>query len=249
MDYNQAGAQRSFDVIPDGTIVIVQMNLRSGHAGEDGLLKRSRNGQAEGLDAEFTVVEGEYAKRKLWSFMVISGTTDGHEQAADITRRRLRAILESARGIKPEDVSEAAKAARVAEFADFDGIRFMAKLGVEPACDGYPAKNILAEVITPDRKEWRAVEQQPKTAKAKKAPTMHRRPLPSRRGRHDGEAKTSPSVAQRGRRHLAARGNSRCHREGPCRCSRRHGASYDADRAAVRHRVGMDRCGRPVRLD
>jgi hypothetical protein len=178
MDYNQAGAQWSFDVIPDGTIVVAQMNLRAGDVGEGGLLKRSNNGQAEGLDAEFVVAEGDYAKRKFWSFMVVSGTTDGHEQAADITKRRLRAILESARGIKPTDVSEAAKKARVAEYDDFDGIRFLCKLGVEPARDGYRAKNILAEVITPDRKEWHAVEQQPKSAEAKKsaAPTPITKP-------------------------------------------------------------------------
>jgi hypothetical protein len=180
VDYNQAGAQRSFDVIPDGTIVVVQINIRPGDTGADGLLKRSNNGQAEGLDAEFTVVEGEYAKRKFWSFMVVSGTTDGHEQAADITRRRLRAILESAKGIKPEDVSEAAKAARNAEYADFDGLRFMCRLGIEPARGDYKAKNIIAEVVTPDRKEWHAIEQQPKAERAKKgadnAPTPITKP-------------------------------------------------------------------------
>ena len=148
MDYNSAGAQKSFDVIPDGTIVIVQMNIRPGNAGEGGLLKRSKNGQAKMLDAEFIVVEGDHVKRKFWENMVLSGTTDGHEEAADITKRRLRAILESARGIKPQDVSEAAKAARNAEFAEFDGLRFMCKLGVEPARGEYKAKNNIAEVIT-----------------------------------------------------------------------------------------------------
>lgn len=179
MDYNQTGAQKSFDIIPDGTIVVAQMNIRPGNVGEGGLLKRSKKGECEGLDAEFIIVEGEHAKRKFWSYMVLSGTTDGHEQAADITKRRLRAMLESARGIKPEDVSEAAKAARVAEFSDFDGLRFMCKLGVEPASDGYKAKNILAEVIAPDRKEWHPVEQQPKSAEAKKksgAPTPITKP-------------------------------------------------------------------------
>jgi hypothetical protein len=91
--------------------------------------------------------------------MVLSGTTDGHAQAADITRSRLRAILESARGIKPTDVSEAAKKARVAEYRDFDGIRFLAKIGVEPAKGEYRAKNTIAMVITPDMKEWRPIEQ------------------------------------------------------------------------------------------
>jgi hypothetical protein len=160
-DYNNAGEQRSFEVIPENTIAVVQINIRPGGAGENGILKLTNKGDAEGLDAEITVVEGEYAKRKLWAFMITSGTTDGHQTASDISSRRLRAILESARGIKPTDVSEAAKAARVAEFTDFDGLRFMAKIGVEPARGDYKAKNILAEVITPDRKEWRPIEQDP----------------------------------------------------------------------------------------
>ena len=114
-------------------------------------MKRTKNGEAEGLDAEITVLEGQYAKRKFWSYMITSGTTDGHATAADITNRKLRAILESARGIKPADVSEAAKAKRVAEWSDFDGIRFVAKIGVEPEQNGYKAKNVLAEIVTPER--------------------------------------------------------------------------------------------------
>jgi hypothetical protein len=81
--------------------------------------------------------------------------------------RRLRAILESARGIKPTDVSEVAKKARVAEYTEFDGSRFIAKIGVEPARGEYKAKNILGEVITPDRKEWHPISrQEAKPAKA-----------------------------------------------------------------------------------
>jgi hypothetical protein len=109
--------------------------------------------------------------------MILSGTTDGHATTADITMRRLCAILESARGIKPTDVSEAAKKARVAEYADFDGIRFMAKIGVEPARDGYKAKNTLAEAITPDHKEWHAIEQDTRPAADTTAPTGNVTPI------------------------------------------------------------------------
>jgi len=110
--------------------------------------------------------------------MVVSGTTDGHKEAADITNRRLRAILESVKGIKPTDISEAAKAARNVEYFEFDGLRFQCKLGVEPAKGDYPAKNILKEVITPDKKEWRLVEQQPKSAEAKKKGGTDNTPTP-----------------------------------------------------------------------
>jgi hypothetical protein len=115
-DYNTADGQRDLDVIPNGTIAVVQLNIRPGDAGEDGMLRRSKDGGCEMLDCEFVVVEGPHAKRKFFNNAVLSGTTDGHAQAADITRSRLRAILESARGIKPQDVSEAAKKARVAEY-------------------------------------------------------------------------------------------------------------------------------------
>jgi hypothetical protein len=158
-DFNTAEVQRDIDVIPDKTIAVVQLNIRPGDAGDDGLLKRSKSGEAEGLDCAFTVVEGPHTKRKFFAFMVLSGISDGHAQAADITRSRLRAILESARGIKPADLSDSAKKARVADYADFDGIRFVARIGVEPAKGEYKAKNVLAEAITPDRKEWHPVEQ------------------------------------------------------------------------------------------
>jgi hypothetical protein len=179
-DYNTAGEQKSFDVIPKDTIAVIQMNVRPGNAGEGGIEKRSKNGDAQGLDTVFTVVEGKYAKRKFFSFMITAGTTDGHEQARDITVRRLRAILESARGVKPTDVSESAKKARVTEsFEDFDGLRFMAKIGVEPAQGDYKAKNILSEVVTPDRAEWHPIEQDPaaKSAAGTAAPAGNVTPI------------------------------------------------------------------------
>jgi hypothetical protein len=73
----------------------------------------------------------------------------------------LKAIIESALGIKPRDMSEAAKKERdrFADLSNFDGIRFMVKLGVEPAKGDYKAKNIMELVITPDMKQWRAIEQ------------------------------------------------------------------------------------------
>lgn len=170
-DFNTASEQRSFDVIPDKTIAVVQLTIRQGDAGENGLFKRSKNGQAEGLDCELVVVGGDHDKRKFWDWMTISGATDNYTQAADITHRKLRAIIESARGIKPTDVSEAAKKARIADYADFDGIRFVAQIGVEPAKGDYRAKNFLAQIITPDRKEWHPVEQV-----AKPAPTGTEKP-------------------------------------------------------------------------
>ena len=165
LDFNDAGEQRS--VIPAGTVCTLQMTIRPGVAGDSGWLRRSADGASEGLDCEFTVVDGQYAKRKIWQLFTLRGTTPGHAEAREISRNTLRAILESARGIKPDDKSEAAAAARkVASWADFDQVRFIARLGVRPPQGQYAAKNVLLEIITPDRTSWSKPEQIAKPAAA-----------------------------------------------------------------------------------
>jgi len=159
MDLNDAPRQREFNLIPAGTIVPVVMKIRPGSAGEDGWLKRSEKGDAEMIDAEFIVASGEYAKRKLWANMVVNGTSDGHAQAREITLARLRAMIESARNIKPDDQSPEAREKRKADYADLNGMCFIVRIGIEKGkkkADGtfYPDRNTIDLVITPDRKEW-----------------------------------------------------------------------------------------------
>jgi hypothetical protein len=120
------------------------------------------------LSCEFVVVDGPYSRRKFWANLVLEGTTAGHAQAAEISRGILRNILESARNIRPDDMSDQARARRMASLKDFDNIPFIARIGVEkgkPKNDGsgenYPDRNVLAGIITPDKKEWHPVEQPP----------------------------------------------------------------------------------------
>jgi hypothetical protein len=159
-DFNDAETQRTRELIPADTVATLHINVKPGDTGEGNWLKASKDGTSQGLDCEFVVVDGEHAKRKFWSRFTFNGESDGQKMAVDISRRTFRAILESARGIKPDDKSDAAAAARkVASYGDFDGIRFIGRIGVQPADGKFAAKNTLLEVITPDRKNWRAVEQ------------------------------------------------------------------------------------------
>jgi hypothetical protein len=177
-DFNTAERQRDFDVIPDGTIATLHITVRPGNAGDAGWLRRSKDGKSEALDLELTVVDGDYAKRKIWTLLTISGITDGHAEAGRISGQRLRGILESARGILPNDKSDAAaQARRVESFGDFDGLRFIGRIGVEPAKNDYKAKNTLDQAITPDRKDWHQVEQVPRSPKA--APAASAKPAPA----------------------------------------------------------------------
>ena len=145
------------------------MRIRPGGAGEDGLLKRSKEGDCEMLDCEFVLVDGPYARRKFWGKFVLEGTTAGHAQAAEISRGVLRGILEV--GAQHPARRPQRPGARVAAWPilkDFDNIAFIARIGIEkgkPKKDGTgetrPTRTSSPAIITPDKKEWHPVEQSP----------------------------------------------------------------------------------------
>jgi hypothetical protein len=167
-DYTDAPPPPKIDLIPAGTIATVSLLIKPGGVGEDEMLTRSNDGGCEMLVCECTVVDGPYAKRKVWPNLILEGTTDGHAEIAARNRRTLKAILDSALGLKPNDTSPEARAARTVSLKQFNGVAFMAKIGIEkgkPKNDGsgenWPDKNTLAAIITPDKKEWHPVEQPP----------------------------------------------------------------------------------------
>jgi hypothetical protein len=164
-DFGNAAPQRDGGLIDDGTIATVHLTVRPGNSGEGGWLKRSKGGDSSALDCEFTVVDGKFAKRKFWTLFTVEGTTEGHAKAAEISASRLRGILESAKGIRPDDESENAKAARrIKDMGELDGLRFVAKIGVEKGTGGFKDKNILEAAVTPDRKDYVKPEQVAKPA-------------------------------------------------------------------------------------
>jgi hypothetical protein len=170
-DYSQTADPKDFSQpIPDGTLATVQMRIRPGNVGEGGLLKRTASGDAEMLDCEFVVVDGEHAKRKFWDNFLLEGTKPGQQEMALTNRGRLKKILESARGIKKNDTSPENLAKYKADLKDFDNIVFIAKIGVEkggpkkgsdgrPTGENWADKNVLAAAIGPEQKDWHPVEQ------------------------------------------------------------------------------------------
>lgn len=166
-DFNTADRQQNgFDLIPTGTVAPLVMTIRPGGAGEGGWLRDSQSSDAQMLDCEFTVESGPYARRKLWQMFTLTGgklNEKGESIGGNISRAALRAILESARNIQPEDMSDAALTARrVNGWQDFCGITFWARLGVEKDKTGqYSDKNKIACVLTPDMKDYGKMSEAP----------------------------------------------------------------------------------------
>lgn len=156
-DFGNAATQSGNTLIPKNTIARLVMSLRPGGHGEGGWLRQNKAGNALMLDCEFTVAEGEFARRKFWSLFTVEGETEGQQKAVEISRSNIRAILESARNVKPSDLSaDAAIKRRINSWGDLDGIEFIGIIGVEEDKTGqYGDKNRLSAAVTPDRKEYK----------------------------------------------------------------------------------------------
>lgn len=173
------------ELIPDGTFARVQMNIRPGGTNgtvpmDAGLLKQSASSDALMLDCEFTVVNGPLARRKFWQMFTVSGgklDDKGVSKGWNISKSYLRAMIDSAAGLDPKDMSEAAQKKRVINgLREFDGIQFAARIMIEPNTNPqYADQNKLANVVLPGEPQYLAVMQgqvvppEPTNVKARKA--------------------------------------------------------------------------------
>ncbi len=160
-DFNSADDQNNFDLIPKGTLVKVRMTIRPGGYDDasqgwtGGYATQSNTTGSVYLNCEFVVLDGPYAKRKMWSLIGLH-SPKGPEWA-NMGRAFVKGILNSARGLHPQDnTPEAQQARRIQGFADLDGIEFVAK--VEMDKDQYgDDKNVVKTAITPDHKDYASV--------------------------------------------------------------------------------------------
>ena len=163
IDFNGAEQQSegTGSAIPEDSIIPFKMTIRPPKAGKEGsthhLFCKSGKGN-EYIDVEFEA-QGQFAGRKVWQNFTLVGS----DQAAKISMRTLRAIVESARGISPTDASPAASAGRqLSDWADFNGLVFLAKVKCvveQSQKDGnYYVNNEFKKIITPDDAEYAAGE-------------------------------------------------------------------------------------------
>jgi hypothetical protein len=150
MNFNDAEAQIEFGIIPNNTIAKAVLTIRAGNDFSDPFLTRSKDGNATYLSCEFTILEGQFARRKVFDKIGICGS----DVWVNMGKARIRAILESAKNINSKDMSETAMAARkINSFDELNGLEPIIKIGVEHDRSGvYQDKNRVTSIITPEHK-------------------------------------------------------------------------------------------------
>jgi hypothetical protein len=164
MNFSTAEEQTGGDVIPHKTLAKVHMKIRPGGYDDPqkgwtgGYATRNEEKGSVYLDCEFTVIGGKYNKRKVWSLVGLHSPKGPKWE--QMGRSFIRAALESARGIKPQDASDSAmKARQITGFADLNGLEFVVQIDVEQAEPGssYDDKNKINNVIPVTHKEYAAL--------------------------------------------------------------------------------------------
>jgi len=157
-DYNDAKSNPN--LIPKGTLAKVRLSIRpggfddSGQGWTGGYATRGSTG-AVYLNGEFTVLEGPYSKRKIWTLIGLYSPKG--PDWANMGRAMIRAMLNSARGLSDKDVSPQAQAARrISGFADLDGLEFVARIDVGSDTNG-DDKNEIRGAVTPNHKDYTQV--------------------------------------------------------------------------------------------
>lgn len=162
IDFNDAPRQNDgFEPIPQNTLLKVRVTTRPGgftdpsQGWHDGTPTQSERTSSIYLNCEYTVVAGEYQKRKF--FGLIGLWSPKGNTWRDMGRATIRAMLNSARGVHPNDnTPQAVAVRRINDFGELDGLVFAVQVAVEKD-DRDELRNVVKQVIEPDHPQYQAV--------------------------------------------------------------------------------------------
>ena len=154
---SSSGGGGDFELIPAGTVARVIVNLKRGgevltEYSQEAMFKT--NGRTKWIECEFTVVAGQFERRKFWQNIMLDGgkvnPDTGVFYTKEIGLQTIKDIVDSAKGLSKSDVSpEAMKTRNISGLEVMDGMEFCAKIGVEKGTNGYADKNKLVGTLSP----------------------------------------------------------------------------------------------------
>ena len=138
------GGGSDFELIPEGTIARAFITIRP-HAvvipelSNTPLFKDTPSSSAKWLDVEYTIIGGQFDKRKFWTNHFFDGDAkddNGVSKSKKIGLQWLKAVVESHNNISAMDASPEAQAVRQIDMqkggiASINGMNVCVKIGIE----------------------------------------------------------------------------------------------------------------------
>jgi hypothetical protein len=167
LDLSNAGPQADRTPVPAG-VYKLRASLKDGTAGPDFQLKPVKNKPAKlMLVMECSIIDNpKYDGKRVWDYLTVElDRSQFLQPPADLAdlefavrqgQAKLKAIIQSACGLKRDDNSEAAQAIirRFSSYSNFDGIEFYAQVEVMPAKGEFKAKNTIDFIVLPNDPDY-----------------------------------------------------------------------------------------------
>lgn len=160
MDYSQfnfgdadTNAQGGSELIPDGTLAWAIVTIRPHNLDHGLCLVPSKSSNGRYLDVELTILEGPYARRKVWDRIGIEGS----EKWVARGMSSIRHILEVGREITSYTSSNPGY--RLGQqsgsngemvFMELNELRCAIKIGIEKGTGGFNDKNVVRAYLSPN---------------------------------------------------------------------------------------------------
>jgi hypothetical protein len=151
-DYSTAKNQDDYSPIPEGTIVKVKFTIKKGdynneeHGWTDGLATLGQSG-AVYLNTINTVLTGEHKNKKIYHLIgLYSPKGPTYEEMG---KSYIKAVLDSAYGLEPNDMSEEARKKRSKKRSELEGLVHLVEVKTTHDHKGN-LKNEIKKVITPN---------------------------------------------------------------------------------------------------
>jgi hypothetical protein len=152
-NYGEAEAtQGGGELIPDGTLAWAIVKLRPHNLDQGMVVVPSKSSDGAYLDVELTVLEGPYARRKIWDKIGVKGS----EKWVENGRARIRHIIEVGNEMSEFPANHpnyrlGTKSHTTGEmvFMELDELRCAIKIGVEKGKDGFEDKNSVRQYLSP----------------------------------------------------------------------------------------------------
>ena len=160
----ESGGGSDFELIPDSTIVRAIITIKPNAVtmpefSNTPIFKASQSTSAKWLEVEYTIIGGQFDKRKFWQNIMVDGgkinPESGMPWCKEIGIRTFRDIINSTFGLDPNDTSpEAASRRNINDLNVLDGAEFCVKIAVEKGTNGYADKNKMLVALAVNSKEY-----------------------------------------------------------------------------------------------
>ena len=160
----------SDDLALDKTVSAEEAGVTAGGVGVDGgrlsagtKLGRYEKGANRGSASRLHQMEGPFARRRIYTRIGFRGKAaggPGDDTYGNRGRAMIRGILESARGVRADDQSNAARAARmIRSLGELSGLEFVARIGIERDKDkpDDTGRNVIKAALGADHAEYARV--------------------------------------------------------------------------------------------